>query len=492
MIESRDRMLSQFSSKAALSSLRHTTAPHDCTRKAHFILSTMAMAARVSNCLAPDRSVVIRMQNSPDRAMNGSNGRKRSVMLVMSAASYRAEAFLSAARSVGLNVIRVLDIPESLPADVGNDVAVDFTEIDRAVNRIVRFAQVRGDVIAVLAIDDRGALIAAMASAQLGHPHNDPDSALAARDKLVMRERLHAAGVPVPAYQNYPADTDPASIAEIVPYPCVIKPLLLSGSRGVIRADTPDEFSVAFERTRAVLEASGMPPEENDLLVERFVDGFEVALEGLLTHGQLETLALFDKPDPLDGPFFEETIYVTPSRLPDDVQAAISARTAEAARAIGLREGPVHAELRVDPRTGEIWTIELAGRSIGGLCSTTLEFGAGISLEELILRHAAGIPSTASRKKEAAGVMMIPIPRSGMLRGIKGVTEARTVPHVTGVEITAPLHQPILALPEGDRYLGFIFARSKSPEEAELALRTAHSRLEFEIGPIIPLRPAVT
>lgn len=428
------------------------------------------------------------MQRSSDRTIPG---RKQSVMLVMSAASYRAEAFLDAARSLGLNVIRALDIPESLPPTAGNDLAVDFTNIERAVNRIVRFAKARGDLVAVLAIDDRGAVIAATASARLGLPHNDPDSALAARDKLVMRERLHAAGVPVPAYQSYPAKTDPASIAETVTYPCVVKPLLLSGSRGVIRADTPDEFTVAFNRTRSILEASGMPPELNDILVERFVEGVEVALEGLLTGGLLETLALFDKPDPLDGPFFEETIYVTPSRLPDDVQAAISSRTAEAATAIGLREGPVHAELRIDRRSGDIWTIELAGRSIGGLCSDALEFGAGMSLEELILRHAAGIHTTAPRKTaHAAGVMMIPIPRSGMLRGIQGVAEALRTKDITNVEITAPLNQPIQALPEGGSYLGFIFARSNSPEEAEHALRTAHSQLEFEIGTVIPLQPA--
>lgn len=411
-------------------------------------------------------------------------------MLVMSTTSYRAEAFLDAARSVGLNVIRVLDIPDSISASAGADVAVDFAEVERAANRIARVAQERGDVSAVLAIDDRGAAIAALASNLLGIPHNDPDSTLAARDKLVMRGRLHAAGVPVPAFKSYPADIDPASIVETVPYPCVIKPLLLSGSRGVIRADTPDEFIMAFKRTRTILDAAGLDPEENDILVERFVAGVEVALDGLLTDGQLETLALFDKPDPLDGPYFEETIYVTPSRLPDDVQAAISARTAEAAAAIGLRTGPVHAELRIDRTTGDIWTIELAGRSIGGLCSNVLDFGAGISLEELILRHAAGIPSPERREKaEAAGVMMIPIPRSGMLRGIKGVSEASRVQDITGVEITAPLHQPILALPEGDRYLGFIFARSHSPAEAEHALRTAHARLEFEIAPVIPLRP---
>ena len=415
--------------------------------------------------------------------------RKWAVILVMNTASYRAEAFLEAARSVGLAVIRALDIPDSLPTNVGNHVAVDFTKIEMAVQRIVRCAQERGDVAAVLPIDDRGAIIAALASAQLGLPHNDPDVALAARDKWVMRERLHAAGVPVPAYQRYPAAADPASIADIVPYPCVVKPLLLSGSRGVIRANSQEEFTAAFTRARSILDAAGMPAEENDLLVERFVQGVEVALEGLLTDGHLETLALFDKPDPLDGPFFEETIYVTPSRLPADVQAAISARTAEAAAAIGLRTGPVHAELRYDHTTGEIWTIELAGRSIGGLCSSVLEFGAGVNLEELILRHAAGLPSTALQKQSGgAGVMMIPIPRSGMLRGVNGVTEAMRVPDVTGVEITAPLHQPILALPEGDRYLGFIFARSHSPEAAEQALRTAHARLEIEIAPIIPLR----
>ncbi len=411
-------------------------------------------------------------------------------MLVMNAASYRTGAFLEAACSVGLEVIRALDIPESLSADVGHDVAVDFTDVEEAVNRIVRSARARGDLRAVLAIDDRGAVIAATASARLGLPHNDPDSALAARDKLVMRRRLHAAGVPVPVFQNYPAEADPASIAKIVTYPCVVKPLLLSGSRGVIRANTPDEFAMAFRRTRSILEASGMPPDENDILVERFVEGVEVALEGLLTDGQLETLALFDKPDPLDGPFFEETIYVTPSRLPEDVQAAISSRTAEAATAIGLREGPVHAELRFDRTTGDIWTIELAGRSIGGLCSSVLEFGAGMSLEELILRHAAGRHSKAQRNDaDAAGVMMIPIPRSGMLRGVRGVAEATKVPDVTGVEITAPLNQPILALPEGSSYLGFIFARSDSPAKAEEALRAAHSLLEFDIGPVIPLWP---
>jgi biotin carboxylase len=222
------------------------------------------------------------------------------------------------------------------------------------------------------------------------------------------------------------------------------------------------------------------------LLVERYLPGVEVAVEGLLTGGALRTLAIFDKPDPLEGPFFEETIYVTPSRLPDATQAAISARTAEAAAALGLREGPVHAELRINDEG--VWPIELAGRSIGGLCSSVLEFGVGVSLEELILRHAVGLPlPDAGRTGAAAGVMMIPIPRGGMLRGVAGVEEALAVPNVTGVEITAPLNQPVTPLPEGASYLGFIFARAETPERAEAALRAAHARLRFRIDPTIPL-----
>lgn len=415
------------------------------------------------------------------------------VIALMSPASYRAEAFAAAAREIGLDLVRAVDRPGALAARAHGDVPLDFAHPDDAVARIIGFARAREphekQVIAVLAIDDRGALIAAQASAALGLPHNDSRSALAARDKFVMRERLVAGGVSVPGYQRFPAGIDPAVIAGDIAFPCIVKPLLLSGSRGVIRANTPDECIAAFGRTRAILESSGMPAHEHFILIEQFVPGFEVALEGLLTGGHLRTLALFDKPDPLDGPFFEETIYVTPSRLAVDVQAAISQRTAGAARAIGLREGPVHAELRIDLESGDIWLIELAGRSIGGLCSSVLEFGAGMCLEELILRHAAGMSlGSTTRNGGAAGVMMIPIPGRGMFRGVDGLERARSVPGVTGIDITAPLNQPIVPLPEGESYLGFIFARGEKPEEAERALREAHGLLAFRIEPVISLQ----
>ena len=420
-------------------------------------------------------------------------GRVPGVIALVSPASYRAGAFAAAAERIGLDLVRAIDLPRPLAPEAGEGLWLDFAEPDVAVERIVASARSREaegrSVRAVLAIDDRGALIAAQASAELGLPHNDPESALAARDKFVMRQRLEAGGVPVPDYRCFPADVDPATISGEIAYPCVVKPLLLSGSRGVIRADTPEELVVAFGRTRAIVEASGMPADSNAILIEQFVPGFEVALEGLLTDGSLQTLALFDKPDPLDGPFFEETIYVTPSRLSPEVQAAISARTAEAARAIGLRHGPVHAELRVDLDTGDIWLIELAGRSIGGLCSSVLEFGAGMSLEELILRHAAGLSvDSATRGGEGVGVMMIPIPRRGMFRGVEGMDEARRVPGVTGIEITAPLNQPIVPLPEGESYLGFIFARGETAKDAEAALREAHERLRFRIDPMLSLQ----
>jgi biotin carboxylase len=415
------------------------------------------------------------------------------LILLMSPATYRASAFRSAAERAGLPVVTAWDAPDRLAERMTGQLALDFQEPDAATDRILQWVREHPElpVRGVLAVDDRGAVVAVQASAALGLPHNDPASAVAARDKWVMRRALEAGGVPVPRYEAVPAATDPATIADRQRYPVVVKPTLLSGSRGVIRADTPAEFTAAFLRTRRVIERAGMPASEFPILIEQYLPGVEVALEGLLTDGRLETLALFDKPDPLEGPFFEETIYVTPSGLPADVQAAIAANVERSAAAVGLRTGPVHAELRIDRDRGDIWMIELAGRSIGGLCGTVLEFGTGMTLEEIILRHAAGLelPST-HRSGAGAGVMMIPIPRGGMLRETRGVEAARAVPGVTGVEITAPCNQPIVPLPEGESYLGFIFAEGATAGDAERALREAHAKLAFRIDPMIPLMRA--
>jgi biotin carboxylase len=229
---------------------------------------------------------------------------------------------------------------------------------------------------------------------------------------------------------------------------------------------------------------------ETSILIEDFIPGFEVALEGILTHGQLKVLTLFDKPDPLDGPFFEETIYITPSRLPASVRRDIAHCASVAAASLELREGPVHAELRVNEQGP--WMLEIAGRSIGGLCSTILEFGSGMCLEELILRQAIGEEITSvERDQYAAGVMMIPIPSAGILKGVDGIEEARAVPLITGVEITAKLNYSLVPLPEGNSYLGFIFARGDTPAEVEEAIRKAHQCLKFNIRREIPVLRAI-
>jgi biotin carboxylase len=363
---------------------------------------------------------------------------------------------------------------------------VAFDDPDAATTTIVDFAAER-PLDAIVAVDDSGSLLAARASAALGLPHNSPEAAEAARDKYIMRELLARGGVPIPEFRLCSTADDLPALAAQIAYPCVVKPLRLNGSRGVIRADGPEQFVAAAARLAALLHAIEPTPDPKPFLVERFIPGFEVALEGVLDGGRLHVLALFDKPDPLDGPFFEETIYVTPSRLPADVQAAIVRCAAAAAAALGLREGPMHAELRVNDAGP--WLVEVAGRSIGGLCSKTLRFGTDASLEELVLRQACGMDVLSlGREQTAGGVMMIPIPEAGILRRVEGLEAASAVPGVEEIDITARLHYPITPLPEGDSYLGFIFARGATPAAAEAALREAHARLRFEIAPGVPLQ----
>lgn len=409
----------------------------------------------------------------------------QSILLLTTASSYRDAAFLAAAARLGVRVVRGIDMPPQLELCAPGELGLDFADTAGTTQAIVELARAT-PLRAIIAADDSGSLLAAEASAALGLAHNAPAAAEAARDKYVMRTLLARHGVPVPAFRRCSTGDDFPVLAELVEYPCVLKPLRLNGSRGVIRADDPAEFVAAARRLAALLAHVEPGPGPWPFLVEQFIPGFEVALEGLLNHGELQVLALFDKPDPLDGPFFEETIYVTPSRLPAEAQAAIAQCAAHAAEALGLRAGPMHAELRIN-RHGP-WIVELAGRSIGGLCSQTLRFGSDATLEELIIRQACGLPvEPASRVGVAGGVMMIPIPGAGLLRRVAGVEEARAVPGVEDVAITAPLNNPIVPLPEGDSYLGFIFARGTRPAEVEAALRAAHGRLRFEITPNIPL-----
>jgi biotin carboxylase len=412
----------------------------------------------------------------------------RRVLLLMSPATYRAGAFLNAARNLGLEVVVGIDLPETLSEYWHVPLGLDFNDLQTSLPTIVEYAHGH-PLAAILSVDDSASELAARACAALGLPHNSPHAAEAARDKLLMRTLMSQGGAPCPIFRSFLLREDPHEIATQVTYPCVVKPLRLSGSRGVMRANDPSELVAVFLRLKRLLLSEGNSEYETSVLVEDFIPGCEVALEGILTHGQLKVLTLFDKPDPLDGPFFEETIYITPSRLPEQTQDEIARCVSTAAASLGLHEGPVHAELRVNDRGP--WMLEIAGRSIGGLCSTILEFGSGMCLEELILRHATGEEiANVEREGQAAGVMMIPIPGAGVLKSVHGLEEARQVPLITGIEITAKLNYSLVPLPEGASYLGFIFARGATPTAVEAAIRHAHQLLRFEIRPELPiLRP---
>ena len=405
------------------------------------------------------------------------------VLLLLPTTSYRIPDFLAAAEKLGVDVTVASEEPSTMerlnPAGL---LTLDFGDLEASAGRASGFAE-RHPVAAVVGVDERTAIAASAISERLGLPHNPVAAAQAAGNKARMRALLARAGVPQPAFRLHAIEESPAAAAGATTFPCVLKPTFLAASRGVIRANGPAEFASAWHRIARLLDdpeiAARGGAAAREILVERFVPGMEVALEGLLDAGVLRVLALFDKPDPLSGPYFEETIYVTPSRLPEDVQARVAEAAEAGARALGLEHGPVHAEMRVND--DGVFLIEIAARSIGGLCARTLRFGTGLSLEELILRHALGQVAAAPRERLAAGVMMIPIPKAGVLEEVRGLDAARAVPDVTEVTISAACGHPIVPLPEGDRYLGFVFSRAETPARAEAALREAHARLEFVI-----------
>ena len=420
---------------------------------------------------------------------------KPRILLLLPTRTYRATDFLEAALKLDVEVV-VASEEAATTADLSprHTLVLDFSAPTVATQAILEFDRTY-PLTTIVGVDDDTTLLATTALAALGLPHNPVVSAKATRNKYLLRHTLATNGVSGPAYQRFSIHDNPTEIVEKfdadtqVSFPCVIKPLSLSASRGVIRADTPTEFVEAFQRTTKLLHTLKDAAEGNSqtdtsqyLLVEDYIPGIEVALEGILLDGELKTLALFDKPDPLEGPFFEETLYVTPSRLPADVQEALHNATVEAANALGLQHGPVHAELRYNDKGAHL--IEIAARTIGGLCARTLRFGTGMSLEELVIRHAIGQPvEMLQREQQAAGVMMIPVPKAGILGEVRGKTAAHRVDGIVEVNITIPIGGEVVPLPEGARYLGFIFARAETPKMVEKALREAHRQVEFVILP---------
>ncbi|MYB22718.1 MAG: ATP-grasp domain-containing protein [Chloroflexi bacterium] len=402
------------------------------------------------------------------------------VMLLIPTASYRAPDFMSAADKLGLDVVVASDNDQPL-ADMypGRWLTLPYHDVERGAQAVARYAD-SFPLDAVVAVDDPGTILAAHASAELQLNGNTPESVIGTRDKSELRRALESHGVRSPSWQVCRFDDEPP-LGQLE-FPVVVKPLGLNGSRGVIRANDEASLRQAIERLRRLLSTKSAAAECGELadrfLIEGFIPGIEVALEGLLREGELHTLAVFDKPDPLDGPFFEETIYVTPSRLPEAQIDEVVATARKSAEALGLQDGPLHAELRLNEEGA--WPVDVAARTIGGLCARTLRFGAGMSLEEIVLRHAINAPlASLNRESTAAGVMMMPIVGRGRIREIRGLDEAAAVPLIEEIEMEARVGDVLVPLPEGADYPGFIFARGDDPAKVESALREAWSKIEF-------------
>jgi biotin carboxylase len=418
----------------------------------------------------------------------------RRVLLLATTTGYQTRMFGEAAERLGVKLIFATDRCDQLDDPWWDGaIPVRFHQEATTVEAIITEAE-RAQIHGLLAVGDRPTVAAAYAARLLGLAGNPPHAVKAARDKRLTRERLAAAGLPVPDLTVAARSANPANLVGRLRFPVVLKPAVLSGSRGVIRADDAQAFVAAFERVERLLGTADIralrDPATDTILIESFIPGHEFAIEGLLAQGRLHTLAIFEKPDPLDGPFFEETIYVAPPRISESLEDSIREGIAAAVRALGLHHGPVHVECRVNDNG--VFVLEVAARPIGGLCAQALRFTSGdqesIGLEELLLRHALGEPVEGWRLASGAtGVMMIPIPDAGVYRRVEGEEQARHVPHVWDIRITAKPDQSLVPLPEGASYLGFIFARAETSEAVEQALRAAHDALTFVIDRAVPI-----
>jgi len=401
------------------------------------------------------------------------------LLLLLPAAGYTNQDFITAAARLDIELIACADYCHKLAPAWGLPplMSVPFDQPEVALPQVLQALD--RPVDAVLAADDHGLALAAQLRTALSLPGNPPEAVATLADKLRFRQLQQAIGLPHPAFASVGADDLEAAAAP--GFPLVVKARRLTGSRGVLRADDIGQLAQALQQVQRI--QSHAQRDAGELLVEAFIPGVEVALDGVLEQGRLRVLAVFDKPDPLDGPAFEETLLVTPSRLPAAIQNELARAVEQACGGAGVNEGVIHAEARIN-ESGP-WLLEIAPRGIGGLCGRVLDTTLGMGSAEIVLRHAVGLPLPGEQKHSAAGVMMIPIPANGIFHGVDGLDAARAVPHISGIEITAHPGQLVAPPPEGSGYLGFIFSHATTPANAEAALRTAHATLVLKIQPLV-------
>lgn len=406
--------------------------------------------------------------------------KKPCILLVAPHNSYRIHAYIEAAKHLDIHLIVASQSEYSLVSAVAQGIQIDFSDIDASLKTLIDAHQ-QQPFDAVIASDDGAVRITATVAEALSLPANEPDSAQLTRRKDLARLRLKSCGVPVPDFRIINLVEPIESQLHQLQYPVVVKPVAMSGSKGVIRANNEQQCVQAIGRIRPIVEHSSDEEERHQLLIESYITGVEVAFEGLLHKGELKQLAIFDKPDPMEGPFFEETYYITPSRLLAADKTLIANRVTEACKAYGLREGPVHAELRL--QHGEAFIIEIASRTIGGDCADMLKFGLNMGLEELVLLQALGKPIDVPELSDSVGALMIPIPSQGILRRVEGISQAKKVSYITDISISVREGYELIPLPEGSSYLGFIFAKAPTAILVEVALRDAHACLNIVIAP---------
>ena len=404
--------------------------------------------------------------------------------------SYRIAPYIKAAKNLGIDVTIASQGEHSLVSEVADGLHVDFSDIDATLDIILKDNQ-RHPFAGVLGSDDPTVELAAAAAQRLKLPHNPPQAALCSRRKDIARAQLSLSGCPVPInclldVESFIEDLPSTKQLAGLPWPCIVKPLNMSASRGVIRVDNEDEFVDACERLQPILKTAEGEFEQRHLLIEDYIDGIEIAYEGYLHDGKLNTITIFDKPDPLRGPFFAETIYVTPSSLSEDLQDNIQQIIQVACKAYGLVTGAIHAECRIDTDS-KIWILEIASRTIGGDCARMLD-NANFGIEELAISLAIGEQLEVTKPEQARGVMMIPVTEKGLLKRVEGLLEANKVEHIDSIDILIQQGHELIPLPEGNQYLGYIFASAETPEIVTAAIREAYACLKFVTAPIFKIK----
>jgi len=412
------------------------------------------------------------------------NTNRHSVLLISPPESYRIQPYVRAALSLDLeiNIASEGEWAISSPHSAGIDVPLQDHQSALPI-LLELFKQRQYD--AVIGTDDSTLELAAKLAEKTGLQQNPPTAVRLARRKDLSRLCLHQAGIRVPAFLVVEASEQQLFDEPYFGFPCVIKPLALSASRGVIRANTCESLNRGVKRSLRIISEQTDLYEKNHLLLEQFIDGREFAIEGILSDRQLDILAIFDKPDPMEGPYFEETYYISPARISPNERQILIETVQNACRAFGLVTGPVHAECRLNKEGA--WLIEMAARTIGGLCSRLLTFGTGYSLEQLVLANAIGLELPQELKDGAAGVLMLPTETAGILRRVEGVMRAEKVPYIDDIEISLREGYRVSPLPEGTSYLGFVFSTAPDSDKVEQALRDAYALLNPVIAPYWPV-----